>query len=226
MGATPDSFIAFREQIAWFIGHFRVLLWVGAPHVPAESNVRTELGDQAVNELGHFRKTPSAHNRLRIPRCPLQRLAEATANDVYCSCSSGNGICYRPPQRNEIEYGPFLWTLTAPLPGERKGGSPFRRVRFSISGRFVGNQLDRASLLSVGRKIMTQGEIHIDRSPLSVARAYVESRRHDLRPISAARATLAIRTLLVDCTLSDGELLELVARFAADHGLTIVDESA
>ncbi|MGN6303506.1 MAG: hypothetical protein ACTHNH_01720 [Mesorhizobium sp.] len=129
-------------------------------------------------------------------------------------------------RRNEIQYRPFLKALTAPLPGERKGGSPFWPVRFSISAQPVGNQLDWATLLSAGRKIMAQGQIHIDRSPLSVARAYVESRRHDLRPISAARATLAIRTLLVDCSLSDGELLELVARLAADHGLTVVDESA
>ncbi|MGB3643432.1 MAG: hypothetical protein WBA15_03045 [Mesorhizobium sp.] len=73
---------------------------------------------------------------------------------------------------------------------------------------------------------MAQGYVHSDRSPLSVARAYVESRRHDLGPISAARATLAIRTLLVDCSLSDGELLDLISRFAADHGLSVLDDTA
>lgn len=73
---------------------------------------------------------------------------------------------------------------------------------------------------------MAHEHVNFDRSPLSVARAYVESRRYDLKPISAARAMLAIRTLLVDCSLSDGELLDLVSRFAAHHGLSILDDTA
>jgi hypothetical protein len=63
-----------------------------------------------------------------------------------------------------------------------------------------------------------------DRSPLNLARAYVQSKPHDVKPISAARATLAIRTLLVDCSLSDRELLDLVARFAADDGLSVFSD--
>ena len=73
---------------------------------------------------------------------------------------------------------------------------------------------------------MAREHVHFDRSPSNVAKAYVQSRRHDAKPISAARATLAIRTLLVDCSLSDSELLDLVARFAADQGLTIFNDNS
>jgi hypothetical protein len=71
---------------------------------------------------------------------------------------------------------------------------------------------------------MAREHVPFDRSPSNLARAYVQSKRHDAKPISATRATLAIRTLLIDCSLSDRELLDLVARFAADDGLSVLND--
>ena len=73
---------------------------------------------------------------------------------------------------------------------------------------------------------MAREHVQFDRSPSNVAKAYIHSRRHDMKPISAARATLAIRTLLVDCSLSDRELLDLVARFATDRGLSVFNDNS
>lgn len=73
---------------------------------------------------------------------------------------------------------------------------------------------------------MAREHVYFDRSPSNVAEAYVRSRLHDAKTISAARATRAIRTLLADCSLSDNELIDLVARFAADSGLSVINDNS
>lgn len=54
-----------------------------------------------------------------------------------------------------------------------------------------------------------------------VAEQYVDSRKTTTSPISIRNALLALRTVMPDCGLSDGELIDLVAELAAARGRSV-----